>query len=175
MPQVTRRSHQHGGVVGLGEHAASLVSELAVGLRIDAGHLLERPSFRHADPMPDDARGVESPEPLRPVARRIRRLPLQQHLFSQRPIGLRHGDLGISETIEELLDPFSLGRAVASHGGYEYSEGMEGHGGAWDPATLSAFLTNPKEVVPGTKMSFAGLPKPEDRANVIAYLEQQGG
>jgi cytochrome c len=29
--------------------------------------------------------------------------------------------------------------------------------------------------VPGTKMSFAGLPKPEDRANVIAYLEQQGG
>jgi cytochrome c len=40
----------------------------------------------------------------------------------------------------------------------------------WDEATLDAYLTDPKAMVPGTKMSFAGLPKPEDRANVIAYL-----
>ena len=35
---------------------------------------------------------------------------------------------------------------------------------------LNGFLTSPKAYMPGTKMSFAGLPKVEDRANVIAYL-----
>jgi cytochrome c len=48
---------------------------------------------------------------------------------------------------------------------------MVAHGGEWTPEELFAFLANPKKDVPGTKMAFAGLPKPEDRANVIAYLE----
>jgi cytochrome c len=52
---------------------------------------------------------------------------------------------------------------------------MAAHGGDWTPEALIAFLDDPKGVVPGTKMNFAGLPKPEDRANVIAYLQQQGG
>ncbi len=41
------------------------------------------------------------------------------------------------------------------------------------PRTLNAFLENPKGYAPGTKMSFAGLPKAEDRANVIAWLATQ--
>lgn len=68
-----------------------------------------------------------------------------------------------------------VGRAVASVEGFRYSDGMVAHGGNWDPETLQAFLENPKGVVEGTKMSFAGLPKPEDRANVIKYLESLGG
>ena len=40
----------------------------------------------------------------------------------------------------------------------------------WDEATLDAYLTDPKAMAPGAKMAFVGLPKPEDRANVIAYL-----
>jgi cytochrome c len=40
----------------------------------------------------------------------------------------------------------------------------------WTPEELFAFLENPKQHIPGTKMAFAGLPKPEDRANVIAFL-----
>ena len=52
---------------------------------------------------------------------------------------------------------------------------MTAHGGDWTPEEIFHFLANPKKDVPGTKMSFAGLPKPEDRANVIAYLEQHGG
>lgn len=43
-------------------------------------------------------------------------------------------------------------------------------GQKWDYAHLDKFLTNPKEAHPGTKMSFGGLPKPEDRAAVIQYL-----
>jgi cytochrome c len=68
-----------------------------------------------------------------------------------------------------------VGRPVASVEGFAYSDGMHAHGGDWTPEALFAFLEDPKGVVPGTKMAFAGLPKPEDRANVIAYLEQHGG
>ena len=48
---------------------------------------------------------------------------------------------------------------------------MKAHGGDWTPEEIFHFLAAPKKDVPGTKMSFAGLPKPEDRADVIAYLE----
>ena len=41
----------------------------------------------------------------------------------------------------------------------------------WTPEALQHFLTNPKAAVKGTKMAFAGLPKVQDRANLIAYLE----
>ncbi len=44
-------------------------------------------------------------------------------------------------------------------------------GKVWDEANLTAWLTNPKAFAPGTKMAFAGLKKPEDIANVIAYLQ----
>ncbi len=68
-----------------------------------------------------------------------------------------------------------VGRVVASVEGFAYSDGMKAHGGDWTPEALEAFLTNPKGVVAGTKMSFAGLPKVEDRANLIAYLATLGG
>jgi len=65
-----------------------------------------------------------------------------------------------------------VGGAVASRD-YAYSSAMSSHGGTWDYAALDAFLASPGTVVPGTKMSFAGLPKAEDRAAVIAYLRAQ--
>ncbi|MCB2115782.1 MAG: cytochrome c family protein [Rhodobacteraceae bacterium] len=68
-----------------------------------------------------------------------------------------------------------VNRPVASIGDFGYSDGMKAHGGNWDPEALNAFLADPKGVVAGTKMSFAGLPKVEDRANVIAYLASLGG
>ncbi|MGD9916645.1 MAG: cytochrome c family protein [Paenirhodobacter sp.] len=54
---------------------------------------------------------------------------------------------------------------------FSYSDAMKSHGGDWTPENLFAYLEDPKGVVPGNKMSFAGLKKPADRANVIAYLE----
>jgi cytochrome c len=64
-----------------------------------------------------------------------------------------------------------VGRNHASAPGYEYSEAMAAKAAEpWTPEALFAFLQSPKNAVPGTKMAFAGLPKAEDRANVIAYL-----
>ena len=59
-------------------------------------------------------------------------------------------------------------------GGFAFSDALAGKGGKWDFDALNAWLTSPKAFAPGTKMSFAGLSKPEDRANVIVYLNAQG-
>jgi len=63
-----------------------------------------------------------------------------------------------------------VGRPKASEPGFAYSEALKSKGGNWTVDDLSAFLTSPRSFAPGTKMSFAGLPKGSDRANVIAYL-----
>ncbi len=63
-----------------------------------------------------------------------------------------------------------VGRKVASAEGYTYSDAMKAKGGNWGFDELYAFLAAPKAVVPGTKMSFAGYPKFEDRANLLLYL-----
>jgi cytochrome c len=57
--------------------------------------------------------------------------------------------------------------------GFAYSDALAGFGGAWDYQSLNAFLAKPKAYIAGTKMNFAGLKKPNDRANMIAYLRQQ--
>jgi len=66
-----------------------------------------------------------------------------------------------------------LGRPIASHAGFAYSDALKGVGGSWNWDNLSAWLANPKKFAPGNKMTFAGLSNPEDRANVIAFLNSR--
>lgn len=54
---------------------------------------------------------------------------------------------------------------------FAYSSAMEEKGGVWDYEALNAFLWKPKKFIPGTKMNYIGLKKPEDRAAVIKWLE----
>ncbi len=66
-----------------------------------------------------------------------------------------------------------LGRVAGTVEGYSYSQPMKDAGAAglvWTPETLAQYLPKPRDFVKGTKMSFAGLPKPEDVANIIAYI-----
>lgn len=63
--------------------------------------------------------------------------------------------------------------AIGASDGYAYSSAMAGFGGAWDYASLNAFLAKPKAYMAGTKMNFIGLKKAKDRANMIAWLRQQ--
>lgn len=55
--------------------------------------------------------------------------------------------------------------------GFNFSGALKGKGGKWTFADLSAFLINPKGFIPGTTMSFAGLPRETERADVIRYLQ----
>jgi cytochrome c len=63
-----------------------------------------------------------------------------------------------------------VGRPRASETGYTYSDAMKAKGGTWTIDELNKFLTNPQGYIPGTRMTFAGLPRGNQRADVIAYL-----
>jgi len=79
---------------------------------------------------------------------------------------LTNGDNGVGPHLFGIF-----GRAVGGVEGFGYSGTLAGLGGTWGVAELDGFITNPKKFAPGTKMSFAGLKKIADRANLIAYLQ----
>ena len=66
-----------------------------------------------------------------------------------------------------------MGNPVAAHPGFAFTDALKGKGGTWDWDTMSAWLASPKKFAPGTKMTFAGLSNPQDRANVMAFLNSR--
>lgn len=68
-----------------------------------------------------------------------------------------------------------VGHPIGGHEGFAYSDvlaQMGAEGEVWDYEHLDGFLENPRTYTPGTKMSFAGLSNPDDRANLIAFLRE---
>ncbi|WP_299304084.1 cytochrome c family protein [uncultured Litoreibacter sp.] len=68
-----------------------------------------------------------------------------------------------------------VNRPIGVVDGFGYSDVLATNGGEWDAEALNGFLADPKGWAPGTKMSFAGLKKVDDRANLVAYLQGIGG
>ncbi|HEX6740253.1 MAG TPA: cytochrome c family protein [Sphingomicrobium sp.] len=66
-----------------------------------------------------------------------------------------------------------LGEPVGQGKGFAFSPALSGKGGTWNWDNLSQWLSSPKAFAPGTKMTFAGISNQQDRANVMAYLNQQ--
>ncbi|MDQ0585959.1 cytochrome c [Variovorax paradoxus] len=65
-----------------------------------------------------------------------------------------------------------FGRRAGSVPGFAYSEAMKKSKIVWNDKTLDRFLANPLAMVPGTAMTYDGVPDPADRANLIAYLKR---
>src|SRR5258708_1661963 len=63
-----------------------------------------------------------------------------------------------------------VGRKKAGHEGFSYSSALQAKGGEWTYEDINHMIYKPQAFVRGTKMAFAGLPKEQDRADVIAYL-----
>ena len=63
-----------------------------------------------------------------------------------------------------------VGRKASQVEGFKYSAANKASAVTWDEATLDKYLTNPREVVPGTIMTYAGLKNDAQRADLIAYL-----
>jgi cytochrome c len=63
-----------------------------------------------------------------------------------------------------------VGRPRASEPGFNYSAAMKGKPGTWTFDELNKFLANPQGYIPGTAMTFAGLPRDSERADLIDYL-----
>lgn len=68
-----------------------------------------------------------------------------------------------------------LGEPIGQGKGFAFSDALSKKGGTWNWDNLSQWLTSPRNFAPGTKMTFAGLSNPQDRANVMSYLNQQSG
>ena len=79
---------------------------------------------------------------------------------------LKAGDVRMGPTLYRVV-----GRAKASVAGYSYSPAMLAQKGAWTPAALDAYLTDPRKAVPGTKMIYPGIADAAKRARLIAYLK----
>jgi cytochrome c len=67
-----------------------------------------------------------------------------------------------------------IGRKTGSVPDYNYSDANKNSGLTWDEATFREYIQNPKGKIPGTKMTFAGLTKPSDIDNIVAFLKQFG-
>jgi len=67
----------------------------------------------------------------------------------------------------------AFGTRAGSRPGYDYSAALRRSGLSWNSETLDQFLQDPRGIVPGTKMTFSGLAKPEDRKAVIAFLRKR--
>jgi cytochrome c len=65
-------------------------------------------------------------------------------------------------------------KVAEGRGGFAFSDALKKVGGNWTFDQLNKWLTSPRDFANGTKMSFAGLGDPKDRANIIAYLNKQG-
>ncbi|EJW11199.1 membrane c-type cytochrome cy [Rhodovulum sp. PH10] len=63
-----------------------------------------------------------------------------------------------------------VGRPVASHEGFNYSDALKAKGGTWTLEEIDKFITSPKGYVPGTAMAFAGVSRATERADILAYL-----
>ena len=66
-----------------------------------------------------------------------------------------------------------LGMPIGKGHGFAFSPALAEKGGTWTWSTMSEWLSNPKAFAPGTKMTFAGISNPQDRANVIAFLNSK--
>ncbi len=69
----------------------------------------------------------------------------------------------------------NMGAAIAHVSGFNYSDALRAHGGNWDWDAMSAWLASPRTFAPGTRMTFAGLSNPQERADLLLYMNQQGG
>ncbi len=66
-----------------------------------------------------------------------------------------------------------VGAGKGQHDGFKYSSALVDSGGEWDYDSLNHFLWKPKDYIAGTKMNFAGFKKPQDRADIIAWMREQ--
>ena len=84
----------------------------------------------------------------------------------------------VAEDAGDLVGPNLhqlFGREVGSREGFSYSNALTEADFTWTPEKLDEWLTSPRNFLPGNRMSFAGVRKPKDRENVIAYLMVESG
>lgn len=155
----------------------TLVFAMGTGLLAEAIYHVEAPEtpgydVAVAETTAAPAEGAETAA-VEPIAVRLASASAENGLKVSKACAACHNfdKGGANKTGPDLWG--TVNRAPGTHEGFAYSTAMVEFGKAnpqWTFEHLDGFLANPKEHVPGTKMGYAGLKKPNDRADLIAYL-----
>jgi cytochrome c len=134
-------------------------------------HKLEKPAIAVADEAPTEAVAAAPAEDLPPIA------PLLASANVEAGKAIFMKQCSTCHTIDKggpnKVGPNQwdiVGRKKASHEGFGYSSALQAKGGEWTYEDIDHMIFKPQAFVRGTKMAFAGLPKAQERADVIAYL-----
>jgi cytochrome c len=152
---------------------------VALGLSSISGHYFQADKNPRPEKMGHEIAGVVSSAggaaAVEPIANRLAKAdPAKgEQVFKKCTschTATQGGPNGIGPNLYHVVGE-AIGQGV---GGFAFSDAIKGIGGSWDFEKLDKWLTSPKAMANGTKMTFAGLDDPQDRANVIAYLNTQG-
>lgn len=133
-----------------------------------------KPGFEVAATEPGGAGApAAAKEPDEPIEKRLASATVEKGANSAKKCAACH-TFGKSEPNRVGPNLYGVvGRPKGTEAGFDYSAALKGKGGNWTVDDLDHFLTNPRAFVPGTKMSFAGLPRGTERADVIAFLNSK--
>ena len=133
-------------------------------------HPLAKPAIAVTDAAPETAAAAPAAE-LPPIGPKLKDANVDKGkaLYAQQCLTCHTIDKGgVNKVGPNQWD--IVGRKKASHEGFSYSSALQAKGGEWTYEDINHMIFKPQAFVRGTKMAFAGLPKEQDRADVIAYL-----
>jgi cytochrome c len=156
----------------LGAILGTLLFTLSINIiagGIFATHAPAKPGYEIA--VPDTpAAGGQAAAPVEPIANRLASADIKKgEVAAKKCLACHSFEKGGPNKVGPNL--YSVVGGPRAHAqGFSYSAGMKSAGGNWDVESLDKFLANPKAEVKNTSMTFVGIKKPDERADVIAYL-----
>ena len=133
-------------------------------------HTLDKPAIAVVDEAPTAVAAAPAAE-LPPIGPKLAGANVEagKAIFMKQCFTCHTSDKGGANKVGPNLWDV-VGRKVASHAGFSYSSALQAKGGDWNYEDINHMILKPTAYVKGTKMAFAGLPKEQERADVIAYL-----
>ena len=134
-------------------------------------HKLEKPALAVSDEAPTQAAAAAPAQELPPIGPKLAGANVEagKAIFQKTCFQCHTADKGGPNKVGPNLWGI-VGRKKASHEGFSYSSALQAKGGDWSYEDINHMIFKPNVYVRGTKMAFVGLPKEQERADVIAYL-----
>jgi cytochrome c len=134
-------------------------------------HKLDKPAIAVSDEAPQTAAAAAPAQELPPIGPKLAGANVEagKAIFQKQCFTCHTVDKGGANKVGPNLWDI-VGRKKASHAGFAYSSALQAKGGDWTYEDIDHMTFKPTAYVKGTKMAFAGLPKEQERADVIAYL-----